>query len=272
MHLGNGAITPECVALTISAASAGLGLCAWSARRSLTRSVSAGRAADHPSLTLRVSMAAGLGAFVFAAQAVNVPILPASSAHLVGGVLLAWALGPAVGVLTMALVLALQALLLGDGGTLALGANIVNMALVPAGLVALARRFRWLSSGDLQAAPREVALIGVLSAAAVVLAASLVVAEVAAFRSAGEFAGWTAFAQQMLSVYLIIGLGEGAATALLAAGLAWLALPIKTPLLRPAVVAAAIAILTALAIPFSSNLPDGYEHAAQQSGQTSLLK
>src|SRR5262245_56632288 len=140
MHLGNGAITPECVAITISAASAGLGLCAWSARRSLTRSVSEGSGAARPSLALRVSIAAALGAFIFAAQAVNVPILPGISAHLVGGVLLAWALGPAVGALTMALVLALQALLLGVGGTLALGANIINMALIPAGLVAIARR------------------------------------------------------------------------------------------------------------------------------------
>jgi ABC-type Co2+ transport system permease subunit len=77
MHLGNGAITPECVAITLSAASAGLGLCAWSARRE-ARPLS------------KLGFAAGLGAFVFAAQAVNVPILPGISAHLVGGVLLAW--------------------------------------------------------------------------------------------------------------------------------------------------------------------------------------
>lgn len=259
MHLGNGAITPECVALTISAASAGLGLCAWSARRETTQ-------------LSKLGYAAGLGAFVFAAQAVNVPILPASSAHLVGGVLLAWVLGPAVGGLTMALVLMLQALLLGDGGTLALGANIVNMALIPAGLVAMARRANWLTTDKLQAAPREIAVVSALSAAAVVIAASLIVAEVALFRTGSELAGWTAFAQQMLAVHLLIALGEAAATALLAAALVWLASPARSSLLRPALAAAVMALIAALAVPLSSELPDGYEHAAEQSGLSSWLK
>lgn len=271
MHLGNGAITPECVAITLSAASAGLGLCAWSARREtmVTRRVSEGGATtDGPSL----SMAAGLGAFIFAAQAVNVPILPGVSAHLVGGVLLAWVLGPAIGGLTMALILVLQAILLGDGGTLALGANILNMGLIPAGLVAIARRAHWLTSGQTQAAPREIGLIAMLGAVAVVIAAGLIAVEVSLFRSGSELAGWTAFAQQMLSVHLLIGMAEGATTGLIVAALAWHALPAKSLSLRPALVTAALAILTALAIPFSSELPDGYEHAAERSGQANWLK
>jgi cobalt/nickel transport system permease protein len=242
MHLGNGAITPECVAITISAASAGLGLCAWSARREGTP-------------LAKLGLAAGLGAFVFAAQAVNVPILPASSAHLVGGVLLAWALGPALGGLTMALVLSLQALLLGDGGTLALGANIVNMALIPAGLVAIARRVNWLSTSSIEAAPREIAVVSALSAAAVILAAGLIVAEIAVFRGSSELTGWSAFAQQMLSVHLLIAIGEGAAAALVASALTYLAAPAKSLSLRPVVVTAALAILTALAIPFQASCP-----------------
>ena len=273
MHLGNGAITPECVAITLSAASAGLGLCAWTVGRGgkRNRSASEGIANDHPSLAHRVGMAAALGAFVFAAQAVNVPILPASSAHLVGGVLLAWALGPAAGVLTMAVVLAIQALLLGDGGTLALGANIINMGVVPAALVAIARRAKWLSGGNLAAAPLELAVLGALSALAVVSAAALIVVEVALFRSASELAGWTSFARQMLGIHLIIAVAEGAATTLLAAGLAGLAAPAKASLLRPAFAAAALAMVAALAIPFSSELPDAYERAAAQSGLSTWL-
>lgn len=261
MHLGNGAITPECVALTISAASAGLGLCAWSARREATHAP-------------KLGLAAGLGAFVFAAQAVNVAILPGISAHLVGGVLMAWALGPAIGGLTMALVLAIQALFLSDGGTLALGANIVNMALVPAGLVGLARRFRWLRAAELKASPRELAVVSALSAAAVVLAASLIVVEIALFRSTSELAAWTTFASQMLSVHLLVGIGEAAATAAIASGLMWLAArsSAQATLLRPALVAAAMAVLTAVAIPLSSQLPDGYEYAARQSGVGSSPK
>lgn len=252
MHLGNGAITPECVAITISAASAGLGLCAWSARR------------EAPVFS-KLALVAGLGAFVFAAQAVNVPILPGISAHLVGGVLLAWALGPALGGLTMALVLALQALLLGDGGTLALGANIINMALIPAALVAIARRAGWLTVGQSPITGRQVATVAALSAASVVLAAGLITVEVALFKSGSELALWSAFAQRMLSVHLLIAVGEGAATALVAIVLAYLASPAKSLSFRPALVTAALAILTALAIPFSSELPDGYEYAAEQS-------
>jgi cobalt/nickel transport system permease protein len=217
-------------------------------------------------------MAAGLGAFIFAAQAVNVPILPGVSAHLVGGVLLAWALGPAFGGLTVALVLAVQALLLGDGGTLALGANVVNMAIVPSGLVAVARRAGWITADRTSIGGREVAAVAALSAVAVVLAAGLIAIEVALFKSGSELAGWTTFAQRMLSVHLLIGLAEGAATGLFVAALAWTASPAKTLSLRPALVTAALAILTALAIPFSSELPDGYEYAAERSRQVDLLK
>jgi len=261
MHLGNGAITPECVAITLSAATAGLGLCAWSLRRERT-SVS------------KLGLAAALGAFSFAAQAVNVPLLPGISAHLVGGVLLAWALGPATGALTMALVLAVQALLLGDGSMLALGANVINMALIPAGLVALGRQFNWLPSGNFKANPREMAVIGTLSALAVVAAAGLIAVEMALFRGGSELVQWSAFAQQLLSVHLLVAVGEGAASVLLAAALAWIAFPMpgRASRLRPALAAAAMALLAALAIPLSSELPDGFEHAAQQSGQASWLK
>src|SRR5688500_12122204 len=128
MHLGNGALTPECAYLTLGAAAASLGFAAAQVRR-------------EPLDGHRLATAGALSAAIFAAQMVNVPVLPFSSAHLVGGVLLAWCLGPALGSLCMAAVLLVQALLLGDGGLLALGANIINMAFVPAGLVWLVRRY-----------------------------------------------------------------------------------------------------------------------------------
>ena len=129
MHLAGGAITPECAVLTYGAAAAGLGACVL---RSITQRTSLS--------SQKLQLAAALGCTVFAAQAINVPIAPGFSGHLVGGVLLAWALGPALGAWTMAIVLAAQALMLGDGGIAALGANVINMALVPAALVAMARR------------------------------------------------------------------------------------------------------------------------------------
>ena len=70
-----------------------------------------------------------LGAFVFAAQMLNFAIPgTGSSGHLCGGMLLSAVLGPSAGFLTLIGVLALQCLAFGDGGLLALGANVWNMA------------------------------------------------------------------------------------------------------------------------------------------------
>jgi cobalt/nickel transport system permease protein len=71
-----------------------------------------------------------LGAFVFAAQMLNFPILGGTSGHLVGGALLAILLGPMTGFLTIATVVVAQALFLQDGGLIALGANIFNIGAV----------------------------------------------------------------------------------------------------------------------------------------------
>ena len=71
-----------------------------------------------------------MGAFVFAAQMINFPIGIGTSTHLVGGTLLAVTLGPAAASVVMAAILAIQALVFQDGGVLALGANVLNMAVV----------------------------------------------------------------------------------------------------------------------------------------------
>ncbi|MBI5441912.1 MAG: energy-coupling factor ABC transporter permease [Deltaproteobacteria bacterium] len=70
-----------------------------------------------------------LGAFVFAAQMINFAIPgTGSSGHLGGGMLLAILLGPHAAFLTMASLLTVQALLFADGGLLALGCNVFNLA------------------------------------------------------------------------------------------------------------------------------------------------
>lgn len=72
-----------------------------------------------------------LGAFVFAAQMFTFTIPgTGSSSHLCGGLLLAILLRPNQAFLTLASVLVVQALFFGDGGLLALGCNIFNMAFV----------------------------------------------------------------------------------------------------------------------------------------------
>ncbi|MGN0413389.1 MAG: energy-coupling factor ABC transporter permease, partial [Lachnospiraceae bacterium] len=70
-----------------------------------------------------------MGAFVFAAQMINFTIPgTGSSGHLCGGMMLSAILGPEAGFLTMIGVLLIQCLLFADGGLMALGANIWNMA------------------------------------------------------------------------------------------------------------------------------------------------
>lgn len=80
-------------------------------------------------LDQKVPIMGVMGAFVFAAQMINFTIPgTGSSGHLCGGALLAAILGPHAGFLTMIAILAIQCLLFADGGLLALGCNVWNMA------------------------------------------------------------------------------------------------------------------------------------------------
>ncbi len=78
----------------------------------------------------RIPLLGVMGAFVFAAQIVNFPVGIGTSGHLVGAALLAITLGPASASLVMTAILIMQAFVFQDGGVLALGANVVNMALL----------------------------------------------------------------------------------------------------------------------------------------------
>jgi len=69
-------------------------------------------------------------AFSFTIMMFNLPIPGGSSAHAVGAVLLAILLGPWAACLGVSVALIIQALVFGDGGILAIGANCFNMAFV----------------------------------------------------------------------------------------------------------------------------------------------
>lgn len=77
----------------------------------------------------RIPVMGIMGAFVFAAQMINFTIPgTGSSGHLCGGMMLSALLGPYAGFLTMIAVLLIQCLFFADGGLLALGCNVWNMA------------------------------------------------------------------------------------------------------------------------------------------------
>jgi cobalt/nickel transport system permease protein len=78
----------------------------------------------------RVPTLAMFSAVSFLVMMFNVPVPDGTSAHAVGAVIIAIVLGPWAAVIAIAVALLLQALLFGDGGVLAYGANVVNLAIV----------------------------------------------------------------------------------------------------------------------------------------------
>jgi cobalt/nickel transport system permease protein len=69
-------------------------------------------------------------AFSFVIMMFNVPIPGGTTGHAVGAVLVAILLGPWAACIAVSVALVIQALLFGDGGITALGANCFNMAFV----------------------------------------------------------------------------------------------------------------------------------------------
>jgi len=73
----------------------------------------------------------GIGAAVsFLVMMFNVPVPGGTTAHAIGGTLIAILLGPFSACISITVAVLIQALLFGDGGILALGANAFNMAFV----------------------------------------------------------------------------------------------------------------------------------------------
>lgn len=69
-------------------------------------------------------------AFTFVIMMFNIPIPDGTTGHAVGGAILAIVLGPWAASICITIALVIQALLFGDGGIWALGANCFNMAFI----------------------------------------------------------------------------------------------------------------------------------------------
>ncbi len=111
-------------------------------------------------------------AFCFVIMMLNIPIPGGTTGHAVGAAIIAILLGPWTAVLAVSVVLILQALLFGDGGITAIGANCFNMAVVmPFVSYGI---FKWVR-GKSKRGPR-VALSGFLSGYLGLVVAALVTA------------------------------------------------------------------------------------------------
>jgi cobalt/nickel transport system permease protein len=153
MHIPDGFLSPPVWGTFDVLAAPAVG---WIARR-------AQRGMDDRNLPLLGVM----GAFVFAAQMINFPVGLGTSGHLVGGTLLAIVLGPAAAAMVMTGIITIQALVFQDGGIIALGANVVNMAV--AGVLAGYLPYRFWSATSRSAAIFIGGVLSVLTSAGLAL-------------------------------------------------------------------------------------------------------
>jgi cobalt/nickel transport system permease protein len=203
-----------------------------------------------------------MAAFIFAAQMINFPVAGGTSGHLLGGALAALVLGPWAGMLVVASVIALQALLFQDGGLVVMGANMFNMGMLTA-LIAygLYRGF----SGQSQGKRLLVAGVGAwLSVMASALLTSLQL----------WLSGTSPLAvvvPAMLAVHALIGIGEAlitvAALAAIERSRPDLLYQNSSASSRGWFVGGIIASIAVVLIsPFASADPDGLERVAEDLG------
>jgi len=192
MHIPDGMLSTPVVAVTGVSSAGFVGYAVSWVRTRLTQQ--------------RTVLMAVMAALIFALQMLNFPVAGGTSGHFAGGAVAAIVLGTWPAVIVMTTVLVVQALLFADGGVLALGANILNMAVI-APLVGSAL---WMIACTMSR-KRGVRVAGAFSAgwAAAVVAALAAAAEIWLSGNArfglimGAMGVWHA----------VIGIGEGLITA-----------------------------------------------------------
>jgi cobalt/nickel transport system permease protein len=254
VHIPDGMLDTKTVAATWVAAVPVIG---WATRR-VRAAMSDGR----------LVLMAVLSGLVFALQMLNFPVAGGTSGHFAGGALAAILLGPWAAILVMTSVLVVQALIFGDGGVTALGANIVNMAIV-APLVGW-----WIYSlavrvSDTRAGRTAGAFVaGWAGCVAAAAGAALMI-----------WASGSALLVPVLGAmsfwHALIGIGEGLVTA----GLVAYVFAVRPDLmkadaevLRPRTLATSLGLLALAAASaswLSSGSPDGLQRAASELGLAS---
>ncbi|MBU1864433.1 MAG: energy-coupling factor ABC transporter permease, partial [Candidatus Omnitrophica bacterium] len=195
-------------------------------------------------------------ALIFAGQMMNFPIQHGTSGHLLGGVLAAALLGTPFGILAMALVVAIQCLVFSDGGFSVLGANILNMALIGAGLGGFIRT-RLLNNSLSPQSFKGMITLSSIAWLSIMMAALTCSIELAV---SGTIA-FSKVAGAMLGTHALIGIGEGVIT--VAACFLFATAPTSTSKrwFAAAPLMASVVIATMLS-PFASGFPDGLEWVA----------
>jgi cobalt/nickel transport system permease protein len=195
-----------------------------------------------------------IAALIFVGQMMNFPIQNGTSGHLLGGVLASALLGTPFGVLATAMVLTIQCLVFSDGGISVLGANILNMSIIGAGLGGMLQS---LLCKSLTKSFKYAVSIGFAAWLSVIAAAFACSLEL----SISGTIPFSKVVMAMLGTHALIGIGEGLITAV--ACLIFAVEPStiskKKSIIAPLTTAGIIALMLS---PFASGFPDGLEWVA----------
>jgi len=208
-----------------------------------------------------------LAAAIFAGQMLNFAVTGGTSGHLLGAALATILLGPWPAVLVMTTVVSVQALLFQDGGLLALGANMFNMAIIG---VFVSYAVYTLLRGLFGKSQWALFVSGFLAAWASIFIASLSCALQLSFSGTSP-ANITVPAMGM--IHALIGIGEGlitvgALTLISSARPDLLSLEKASTTSEKTIIVGGIGIALILAVlsPLASSHPDGLEWVAEQHG------
>lgn len=266
MHMADALVTPAVAGVMAACSAAAAGY-----------SIKKVRLSEDPK---KIPVMGVMGAFVFAAQMINFTIPgTGSSGHLCGGMMLSALLGPHAGFLTMIGVLLVQCLFFADGGLLALGCNVWNMAFYGCFLGSLI----WKTVMRDGASKKKIAVSSVLGCVLTLqLGAFSVVLETLA--SGVTELPFGVFLAAMQPIHLAIGAVEGLITAAVLSfvyearpELLWGVgtrsgegrLSYKTTL---GILAAAAVFVGGMLSLFASSLPDGLEWAMERTAGTAELE
>jgi cobalt/nickel transport system permease protein len=265
MHMANELLSVPVAAATFAGAAAGLGFVCHKAKRKI--------ASD------KFALMGIMGAFVFAAQMVNfpLPLVPGASGHITGAVLLAIMLGPCAGAIAISSVVVVQCLIFQDGGLLAMGCNIINIALVPSFVG------YWVYVLLVNSTPSKWRLyLGSIAGCVFAIAAGAVLVPVEAALSGVLGIPFSTFLATMVGVHVVIGILEGLITAAIlvylrsvrpdtitgcSAGSARL----SRGALYASIIVATI-FIGLVASGFASSLPDGLEFSCPKGGQAEVVR
>lgn len=212
-----------------------------------------------------------LAAAIFAGQMLNFNVVGGTSGHLLGAALATIIVGPWEAVLVMTSVVSVQALIFQDGGLLALGANIFNMAVIGVsvsyavyqGMSKLLKKGKW-----------AIGIKGFIAGWCSIFIAALAAALELAISGTSPA---NIAVPAMGSIHALIGIGEGLITF---AALLFISTSKKEMLDETStgksidksvlIGGVILALLLAVLSPMASSNPDGLEKVAEDLGFLSL--